>query len=69
MHVQCIMHVQSTENYLWVTAKFIFNGLLKSNFRPSNRSGFRDTVCTTMFSRCDTASAENTAMQTPLVFL
>ena len=33
-----------TKTYLWVTAKFMFSGLLKSNFRPSNRSGFRDTA-------------------------
>lgn len=30
--------------YLWVTAKFMFNGLLKSNFNPSNKSGFKDTA-------------------------
>ena len=35
-----------TGRYLWVTAKFMFKGLLKSNFRPSNKSGFRDTART-----------------------
>lgn len=43
---------------LCVTAKFMFSGLLKSNFKPSNRSGFKDTATTGIVSLCCSKPAQ-----------